>query len=613
MAHRAGSGERDHEVPVSPPPGELERLDFESSVSSRRSNWYRVTNRLLYARSAASDEIVLECDVERLAEQRASLMRPLRERAERLGVQGLGRAPREAPVPRRSPSANSTRSIASLVVAGEVVDARRLGGQHGDVGVRLVGGEDGERRLEQRDRLVDPAELPECAAHAGRGAGGVVGVGPRPRRAAAPRRGARARSRARRRRPRASPRVRAAPPGRAGSWASALAWSKARRASCVAASAAARSPARFSQSRAHASIWLCVVRALVGAERIEVVGGDHLGDLVRIDARTRRRGTRPPGGASPCGRGVRASRRRPAGRAPGGSRTGRARASAGRTRARAPPCGRGRRAAAAISLRCSRERGEARGRRRSCRAPRRRRAAGAPPGRGRRAARRSGPGASRGRRGRRSCPTGRYSSPCALEQAAVEQHAHGLDRVQRDRRRRGRGSARAASSGRPGTSPASIASIASPESGSRKSDVKLRVLAPQPPCRSASSGRASVITKIGRFRDHSSRYSTNSTSAESAHWMSSKSRTTGPCSAIRSKNIRQPEKRSSRSGAVAVGRGRAAAGAAARRTRAPPGRRRTARRPRSSLASAVSAGSSSVIRARIRTISASAQKAIASP
>ncbi len=52
------------------------------------------------------------------------------------------------------------------------------------------------------------------------------------------------------------------------------------------------------------------------------------------------------------------------------------------------------------------------------------------------------------------------------------------------------------------------------------------------------------------FRDHSSRYSTNSSRLASAQWMSSKTSTTGLCSLRRSKYRRQAAKRSSRSDAV---------------------------------------------------------------
>jgi hypothetical protein len=98
-------------------------------------------------------------------------------------------------------------------------------------------------------------------------------------------------------------------------------------------------------------------------------------------------------------------------------------------------------------------------------------------------------------------------------------------------------------SGRPGIGSLSRESICSLGSGSRKIDVKFRVAAPQFGRRSASSGRASVTTKIGRSRDHSTRYSMKSRSALSAQWMSSKTITEGPRSAIRSKKIRHAANR----------------------------------------------------------------------
>ena len=65
--------------------------------------------------------------------------------------------------------------------------------------------------------------------------------------------------------------------------------------------------------------------------------------------------------------------------------------------------------------------------------------------------------------------------------------------------------------------------------------------------RSASSGRASVTTKIGELRDHSSRYSMKSSRDASAHCMSSKTMTDGSTSASRSKKSRHAANRSSRS------------------------------------------------------------------
>ena len=80
--------------------------------------------------------------------------------------------------------------------------------------------------------------------------------------------------------------------------------------------------------------------------------------------------------------------------------------------------------------------------------------------------------------------------------------------------------------------------MASSGRGSRASDVRFRLPAPQPGCRSWSSGRARVMTNSGWLRDHSSRYPMKSRSALSAHWRSSNTMTTGFSPASRSKNSR---------------------------------------------------------------------------
>ena len=77
--------------------------------------------------------------------------------------------------------------------------------------------------------------------------------------------------------------------------------------------------------------------------------------------------------------------------------------------------------------------------------------------------------------------------------------------------------------------------------------MKFRWPAPQVGRFSSSSGRASVTTNSGLSRDHSSRYSTKSSSEASAHCMSSKARIVGYASASRSKNSRQAANRSCRS------------------------------------------------------------------
>ena len=81
-----------------------------------------------------------------------------------------------------------------------------------------------------------------------------------------------------------------------------------------------------------------------------------------------------------------------------------------------------------------------------------------------------------------------------LQAAVVEEHAHRLDRVERDALGALPRSSRAALSGRPGTRPPSSSSISASVSGSRPSDVKPRWPAPQVGRRSRSSGRARVMT-----------------------------------------------------------------------------------------------------------------------
>ena len=370
--------------------------------------------------------------------------------------------------------------------------------------------------------------VPERTAHLGRRAGCVVGPALGLVELPSPRRGARARPRARRRPARACRRVRAATPAPAGR---ARARSPGRMRAGRPASPRARPPARPRASATRGRLPRSARRRPRSRRP-----GMRRGSARRSPPRSRPARSRPPprgsrrrAGASPSGRGARASRRRPAGRAPGGSRTARARASADRTRARAPPCGRGPRAAASSPLRSIPE---------SAARPRMRE------------------GLAEHGRVAEQPPLLRVEpvEPCGDQCLQRLGDIEGVDRADRPVlvavraraargraasarsrprragcRRRGRGSARGPRRAGRGRARCSIASIASPGSGSRNSELKRRVLEPQPACRSASSGRASVITKIGRFRDHSSRYSTNSTSAESAHWMSSKSRTTGPC------------------------------------------------------------------------------------
>ena len=143
--------------------------------------------------------------------------------------------------------------------------------------------------------------------------------------------------------------------------------------------------------------------------------------------------------------------------------------------------------------------------------------------------------------------------------------------------------------------------------------MKLRWPAPQVGRRSSSSGRASVITYSGWFRDHSSRYSTKSRSDSSAHCMSSKASTVGYV-------VREPLEEQPPGGEQVL----ALAGVLATETEQlrearldePPLLRRRGGAPRAShrsFASAAAGSSSSAIRQRIRTMSASAQYVTPSP
>ena len=232
-----------------------------------RSIDHQADDQVVVGAQRRADEVVLERDVERLAQQRARLVGPVVRSEQALVFSACGEHLRQVRAPRRSRARTRPAPARVSSLPAKWCDARGLGGEHRDVGVGLVG-QDRERRLEQVDRLVDAAEVPERAAQPGRRARGVVGRPPRPRRVRSASSQALERDLAlvavrRERRPRA----RGAPRARAGRRASAPAWSKARRASCVAASAAARSPARVSHSSAPASISLGVVRVVASARK----------------------------------------------------------------------------------------------------------------------------------------------------------------------------------------------------------------------------------------------------------------------------------------------------------------------------------------------------------
>ena len=137
----------------------------------------------------------------------------------------------------------------------------------------------------------------------------------------------------------------------------------------------------------------------------------------------------------------------------------------------------------------------------------------------------------------------------AREEAAVEEHPDRLDRVQRNAL--GAREDLAAQVGREaGDEPVERSPSTVADSASSEIVVAFRPAAPKAGRRSTSSGRLSASTKIGWFRDHSSRYSMKSSRPASAHCRSSNTRITGRWSAIRSKKSRHAENRSSRSGAV---------------------------------------------------------------
>ena len=131
-----------------------------------------------------------------------------------------------------------------------------------------------------------------------------------------------------------------------------------------------------------------------------------------------------------------------------------------------------------------------------------------------------------------SCSSRPRSSSMRTVSTGVERHALGaLEDPVAKRRPAGRGRA--------------VEQLVSIASAERLEGERREVRRAGAPARMAlrQLGRASVSTKIGWLRDHSSRYSTNSSSAASAHCMSSK--TIGSRAAARpwrSKKSRQPRR-----------------------------------------------------------------------
>ena len=211
----------------------------------------------------------------------------------------------------------------------------------------------------------------------------------------------------------------------------------------------------------------------------------------------------------------------------------------------------------------------------------------APRGRGRRASRRAARAASPGRRAPRSARSAGTRRPRG--RAGRGRAASARSRPRRaGRLRPGRGSRARSSSGRPGTSPSSRASIASTARAAR---ARACVALPRPsrPALEPASGRASASTKIGKLRDHSSRYSTKSSRPG-----------VRPLDVLEDEHARPLRRPAARRRAArrrtgpaarrrATRRARAAARAAARSSAAPRDRGRAARRRHASFGRAARA------------------------
>ena len=91
----------------------------------------------------------------------------------------------------------------------------------------------------------------------------------------------------------------------------------------------------------------------------------------------------------------------------------------------------------------------------------------------------------------------------------------------------------------PSSSVESSVPVSSCVSGASAIVIEFRLPPPQPARRSSSSGRAAQMISSGTCPAHSTRCSMNSSSASSAHWRSSNSRTSGRSVARLSKKRRQ--------------------------------------------------------------------------
>ncbi len=377
----------------------------------------------------------------------------------------------------------------------------------------------------------------------------------------------------------------------------------------------ARSAARSSASTARPRMRPVSGSSGTAAQRVEVVAGDDVGDLVAC--RTSPRGGRRRPGGGPCGRGATACRRRPGasmslrepvGAALRGQRVGGdlQHAAADQLAQRRPAPRAGRVPETATSASAGK---------RACRARPRR--PPAPAARGSRASRRaasrpcrlSGTSARRRRRPAGTRPSTGTTMSRSISERMVSIANSGLPCAWPV-------IAATACAGMPGTS-ALDQRVHRPR---RRADpgsaaVRLRPT-PQPGCaRRARCGRTPARRSARRGPSRPGGPGSRATPA-SAWWASSTSSTTGPCSASRSKNSRHPANNSSRlsvasaAGDVGPGRERTPSSRASREADVAPARRRRARtraagrracpRPRRR-------GSSSAMPKRCRTISATAQ------
>ena len=150
---------RDLPVAIAAPAGEAEGLLHERLQLFGPVGRVQLDQEVVVRAERLWDEVAIERDTEGFPEKRLGLVRPVLE-DQALRVQRAREDSRERQglrdvecaldaVARRRP------------VAGEVVEPSQLRCEHRDVGIRLVAGEDGERRLHQLHGFFHSAALPE--------------------------------------------------------------------------------------------------------------------------------------------------------------------------------------------------------------------------------------------------------------------------------------------------------------------------------------------------------------------------------------------------------------------------------------------------------------------